>query len=45
MVVRESLRMQETKFYRYEILKLVPRWDECINMVDDCVGGMVEYTG
>jgi hypothetical protein len=45
MVVGESLRMQETKFYSLEILKLVPRWDECRNMVGDCVGIMVEHTG
>jgi len=45
MVVGESLRMQETKFYHYEILKLMSRWDECINMAGDCVGVMVEYTG
>jgi hypothetical protein len=37
MSVGELFRTQETDFYRDEIIKLLPRWDKCINVLGDYV--------
>jgi len=36
MAVHQHLRMQEPCFCRDEISRLVPIWDERINMLGDC---------
>jgi hypothetical protein len=35
MPLREWLEIEEPDLYRYEILKLMSRWDKSINVVGD----------
>jgi hypothetical protein len=37
MVVGDWLRMQEPDFYSDGIIKPVPKWDKCINVLGDYV--------
>jgi hypothetical protein len=37
MAVREWLRLQNPDFYGGGIFELVPKWDKCTSVLEDCV--------